>query len=268
MSNRDHHELAPETGSSDGKQVGQEEDLVEGLTAPGKPGRPFLRIALIVLVLALAMVGLYYSPVGTWLPKSFSKDEMAAAASRVQHLLDPLGVWRFPAFLVISTVLVAAGVPRTAMCFVGGAVLGFLPGLLLSQGGALMGYYGVFLFVRWGGREVVLHKWPQLQKWAGMVQAQGVMGVILIRQLPIHGTLMNLGLGLTQLRHRDFLIGTAIGLIPEAIPLALFGAGVVTGDPKATATYAVIAVLAFGAIWIGCRYMFKQMRRKASAAGK
>lgn len=268
MSNRDHHELAPEPGSSNGKQVGQEEDLAEGLVAPGKPARPLLRITLIVLVLVLAMVGLYYSPVGAWLPKSFTLDELMTAASRVRHLLDPLGIWRFPVFLVASTVLVAAGFPRTVMCFVGGAVLGFLPGLLLSQGGALVGYYAVFLFVRWGGREVVLHKWPQLQKWAGMVQAQGVMGVILIRQLPIHGSLMNLGLGLTQLRHRDFLIGTAIGLIPEAIPLALLGAGVVTGDPKDMGKYAVIAVLAFAAIWIGCRYMFKEMRRKASAAGK
>ena len=47
------------------------------------------------------------------------------------------------------------------------------------------------------------------------------------RQLPISGLITNLLLGLAPIRHLDFLVGTAIGLLPEAIPFTLVASGAV-----------------------------------------
>ena len=153
-----------------------------------------------------------------------------------------------------------AGVPRLLLCLVASMAMGFWPGLLTTYTGTLIGYYAVFLFVRWGGRGIVVHRWPQLAKWANLLKSQGIAGVILARQLPVHGTLTNLCLGLANLKHRHFLIGSAIGLIPESVPLALVGAGSVKSDFKTLSGYLAMAAVAFVVVWIGGRYVINRMK--------
>jgi uncharacterized membrane protein YdjX (TVP38/TMEM64 family) len=125
----------------------------------------------------------------------------------------------------------------------------------------------MFLFVRWGGRDVALHRWPKLGKWARLVEGQGVVGVILLRHMPVHGTLINLSLGLSHIRHWQFLVGTAIGVISEAIPATLVGAGIGKGSAGAIGKYLAIAAVAFAVLWIGATAMTRSMRERRSAAG-
>jgi len=46
-----------------------------------------------------------------------------------------------------------------------------------------------------------MHRWPKLGKWSRLVEGQGVLGIILLRHLPIHGTFINLS-GKVQLSDR------------------------------------------------------------------
>jgi uncharacterized membrane protein YdjX (TVP38/TMEM64 family) len=106
-----------------------------------------------------------------------------------------------------------------------------------------------------------------LNKWANAVHDQGVVGVLLLRQLPIHGTLINVSLGLSHVKHRHFLIGTAIGVIPELIPAVLVGTGLGQGTGKSMASYFSVGIVAFVMIWVGCTYAVRIMRRNRSEAG-
>src|ERR1041384_3719929 len=173
-------------------------------------GKFLLRLSMLGAILVGALAAVYFSPIRMWL----------ADTGRVKSALDFLGIWAYPACVFTVAILVAAGLPRLVLCAIGGMVFGFWIGLLLTYVGTLLGYYGIFLFVRWGGRDLVLHRWPRLRKWADLIQDQGITGVILIRQVPIHGMLTNLCLGLSRLKHRHFLIGPAIGVLPESIPVA------------------------------------------------
>jgi uncharacterized membrane protein YdjX (TVP38/TMEM64 family) len=143
--------------------------------------------------------------------------------------------------------------------------LGFWSGLLIAECGTVLGYYCVFLFIRWGGREWALHRWPKLQKWADGVKDQGLLGVILLRQVPIHGTLINLGLGISRIKHWHFVLGTAIGVIPESIPATLVGTGLGKGSAKMLGIYLAAAVVAFALIWLGCAWGMRAMRRNRLA---
>ncbi len=87
-------------------------------------------------------------------------------------------------------------------------------------------------------------------------------GVILARQIPIHGTLINFCLGLSRVKHRHFLIGTAIGMLPEAIPVALVGAGLVKSSLKESAGVLGLAVVAFVLLWMGSAYAFRRLRSR------
>jgi uncharacterized membrane protein YdjX (TVP38/TMEM64 family) len=147
--------------------------------------------------------------------------------------------------------LVAAGIPRLVLAAAGGAALGFWSGLLVVQIGSILGHYAVFLIVRWGGRDFVLQRWPTLSRVADFIHDRGIVGVLLARQLPLHGMLVNLGLGLSRVTHRDFLLGTAIGILPEAIPVTLAAAGLINAPAQHTARFFVVGTIVVAILWIG-----------------
>src|SRR5205823_2331853 len=138
---------------------------------------------------------------------------------------------------------------RLLLCTLLGMVLGLWPALIVGELATVLSYYSLFLFVRWGGRDWALHRWPKLRKWSEAIRDQGVVAVILIRQLPIHGTVTNVAMGLSRVKHRHFLIGTAIGVIPELIPAVLIGTGLGERSGKSMAGYLSIGAVAFGILW-------------------
>ncbi|MGA2660485.1 MAG: hypothetical protein ABSH34_23545, partial [Verrucomicrobiota bacterium] len=72
------------------------------------------------------------------------------------------------------------------------------------------------------------------------------------RQLPVPGLLVNLACALFPLRHRDFLIGTLLGQLPEAVPCTLIGAGALKGAGLIGLGVAVAVVA-----WIGLRRLLR-----------
>lgn len=214
------------------------------------------RLLLMAAVLVGAALVVHLTPIRAWL----------ADAERVRTTLTELGAWVYPVSILAVAMLVACGVPRLILCGVGGAVFGFWIGLLVTQIGSLMGHYVVFLFIRWAGRDWVLQRWPKLRKWAEMIHDQGIVGVFLVRQLPGHAMLANMCLGLSHVKHVDFLIGTLIGLLPEAIPATLIGAGLVKASLMDSAGYLVLAGVALAVIWIVCGYTIRSMRKEAASS--
>ncbi len=225
---------------------------------PARPRRKkgTKRTITLALVLVAVVTASYVLPVRAWLHN----------AEAVRHAVLSLGIWAYPATTLAIAILIAVGVPRLLLCTICGMVLGLWPGLLIGEIGTVLSYYSLFIFVRHGGREWALHRWPKLNKWAQAVHDQGAIGVILLRQLPIHGTLINVSLGLSHVKHRHFLIGTAIGVIPELIPAVLVGTGLGEGSGKSMATYMSIGIVAFVMIWIGCTYAVRIMRRNRTEA--
>jgi uncharacterized membrane protein YdjX (TVP38/TMEM64 family) len=217
------------------------------------------RAALLVLALAAVITIVYFSPLRSWL--SWLRDP-----DHRDRVVQSLGIWTYPISILCIGVLVACGMPRLLLCTIAGVMLGFWGGLLVGEIGTVLGYFAVFSFVRWGGRDWALHRWPKLHKWADLARDQGVMGIILLRQMPIHGTFTNLGLGLSRIKQRQFVIGTAIGVIPESIPATLVGTGLVKGSPKAIAGWLAIAAVVFAIIWIICGYALRKMRNTPAGA--
>ena len=238
-------------------------DVMDGKAEPMEreapaesPGRKsLLRVLLLAAVLLGGMAAVYWSPVRQWIQD----------VPRVRASISSLGIWGYPVCALAVAILVSCGIPRLVFCAVGGMILGFWWGLLVVQVGTIFGYYSVFLFVRWGGRDWVMHHFPKLRKWSDLIHEQGIVGVMLARQLPIHGTLINLCLGLSHVKHRHFVMGTAIGVIPEAVPFTLVGAGLVTGSMASAGRYLAIAAITLGLVWIACRYALRVIRKNGAS---
>jgi len=224
----------------------------EAAARPGGWHRP----ALLALLLFAALTLVYLGPIHKWLQDT----------GQLRPAIAAMGLWVYPLSTLVVALLVGCGVPRLALCGDLGLLLGFWPGLAVVQAGTLIGYYAFFLLTRWGGQGWAMRRWPGLRKWSNLIHDHGVAGVILLRQLPIHGTLVNLGLGLSSVKHRHFLLGTLVGSLPEAIPFTLAGMGLGEASRKIMTGYLAVSLLALAAIWIGCGYLLRKLRQARRTA--
>ena len=219
---------------------------------------------LIMLVLvAAAFAFVYFTPTR----KYFGNVE------GIKSWLLSLG-WVGPAaWMGIVFALVAAGMPRLLFCPIGGLAFGFWHGLLWTQLATLAGYYTLFLFVRWGGRDFVLRHWPRVKRLKEHFHGHSAaLLVFAVRQLPISGLIINFLLGLSPIRHRHFLLGTAFGILPEAIPFTLVASGVFKLTGRNTPLYIAAALgfllLVCAALWFFSRHskLLAELRDETKAA--
>jgi len=169
----------------------------------------------------------------------------------MKQFIQDCGPWAPVVFILIVAVLVAAGISRLVFHFIGGALFAFWGGMVWTCIGTLIGYSAVFFAVRqFGLRDALLRKHPAWQTLAAKLKHNTVPAVILFRQLPLPGIVTNTVLALSPIRRREFFLGTVIGLIPEAVPTTLIGAGFRKEHLGLTAAYLAGAVALFIVVWI------------------
>jgi len=184
----------------------------------------------------------------------------------LQQHIQALGVWGTLIYMLVVFVCITIGMPRLLFCVIGGVAFGFVWGMIWTQIPTLAGYYVVFLFARWGGRDFVIRHWPKLAHMHKVFHRQAVPKIIVIRQLPISGVIINLFLGLSPISHFDFLAGTAIGLLPEAIPMTAVGSSALELTAGQELAYAAGLLVLLVVVWfvftliVRSSKMFARMR--------
>ena len=209
------------------------------------PWKPLI----VLTVVAAALVLVYFTPARKYLGNIQS----------VKVWLLSLGWVGLAVWMGFVFVLVAAGMPRLLFCPIGGLAFGFWQGLLWTQVATLAGYYALFLFVRWGGQDFILRHWPRVGRLKKHFHGHSAaLLVFAVRQLPISGLIINFLLGLSPIRHRHFLLGTAFGILPEAIPFTLVASGTFKLTGQNTPLYIVAAIglllLVCASLWYFSRH--------------
>ena len=231
-----------------------ESDLQQLIEKPDASSILSIRKDLLFILIFVGIIfAAYLSPLKQYMDKAPEICEQIKATGFMAPAIFILGV----------CILVCIGVPRLLLCPLGGMAFGFFFGLMYCVIGTLVAYYTVFLFVRWGGRGFILRHSHKLNRFTKILDHGGIPAVILVRQMPVHGMVLNLMLGLSPVRHRDFLIGTAIGLFPEAIPFTLIGKGVKQGSLGKIMIYIVVAMLVLVILWLGVKLWSRRGKRYA-----
>ncbi|MGB9627390.1 MAG: TVP38/TMEM64 family protein [Thermodesulfobacteriota bacterium] len=193
----------------------------------------------------------------------------------IKKWLISLG-WKGPAvWMGIVFIMIAGGTPRLLLCPIGGLAFGFWQGLLWTQLSTLASYYALFLFVRWGGRDFILRRWSKVGRLNGYFQGHSsTLLVFTVRQIPMSGFIINLLLGLSPIRHPHFLLGSALGILPEAIPFTLVTSSTLQINSPYTPLYIAIAIGFLFLVYGGLQYFYRhsklppQLRRESLTGDK
>jgi uncharacterized membrane protein YdjX (TVP38/TMEM64 family) len=120
--------------------------------------------------------------------------------------------------------------------------------------------------LRWGGKSFVLRHYPRTAHVAHFFARGGIPAVVIVRQMPVAGFLINILLGLTHVRHRDFLAGTVLGILPEAVPATLIGSGAVLVSAPHSAAYITLAVAGLVVVWIALGWFIRHSKSETAEA--
>ncbi|MGE5339188.1 MAG: VTT domain-containing protein [Gemmatimonadota bacterium] len=216
---------------------------------PAEASAPLTRRLVTVGLLLVAFVALAaawrWTPLGDWLDLARLVEEVSGL--RQQPLAPAIVLLGYvvAGFLVVPvTVLIAATV------FVFGPWLGSFYALA----GASLSALATYGAGRALGRDIVRSlAGPRLNRLSRMLGERGILAMATVRLLPLAPySIVNLVAGATQIRTRDFLAGTMIGLSPGIAGIALFTDRIVAAiRSPGKLTLGALAVVAMSVVLVG-----------------
>jgi uncharacterized membrane protein YdjX (TVP38/TMEM64 family) len=152
-------------------------------------------------------------------------------------------------FLVIGAVLTAIGMPRQVVAFFAGYSFGLTFGLLLAVLSTVLGAALDFWYARLLGRDLIKKIFPrQIQHLDHFTRDAPFLKTLAIRLLPVGNNMLTcLVAGVSGIAAAPFLLGSALGYVPQALIFALAGNGVKV-NPELQIGIAVLLFLIFGAL--------------------
>ena len=212
------------------------------------------KLVLLVLVL-LGLVGLAlawsWSPMRDWL-------DVDGVVAAIRHAGESFGPAAAVAGLTLALVL---AVPLIFLTLVSVAAYGPLAGSVYVLAGALMSAAVSYGVGRLLGREVVERlAGPRVNQLSRRLARRGLLAVVAVRLLPVAPfAVVNMAAGASHLRLQHLLLGTAIGILPATLGVALFldqiQAALRSPTPWTWALVALTVGLIGGGAWLLRRWM-------------
>ena len=150
-------------------------------------------------------------------------------------------------YILFYTVRPLIFFPASLLTIASGLVFGPLLCILFTIIGENASANVAFSLARWLGRDLIVAGEEEnalVAKWDRRLRENGLVTVLVMRLIYLPFDLVNFSCGLTAMRHRDYAIGTFIGILPALIAFVLFR-GVVAADNRDRALTLGLAVFFF-----------------------
>jgi len=211
---------------------------------------PKLRLSLF-FGLMLAIAGAFFFVGGPSQEEAEQAIEDAGALAPVVFIV---------AYAILTILLFPGIIPAVAA----GAVFGVLAGTVLSLVGATIGAVGAFLLGRKLGRKdverVAGRRMRRLDGWIGR---RGFMAVLYARLLPVAPfNVLNYVAGVTSVGTRDYVLATAIGMVPGTFLHVALGSTL--SDPTSWEFLAAVGGLIV--LGVGAPLIDRALRRRGAGA--
>jgi uncharacterized membrane protein YdjX (TVP38/TMEM64 family) len=226
--------------------------------------RKFTRWLKVTLLVAFLAAGVYYfrfTERGREITPEFVLDNIETHGPATASLI-------YVAVYIVGTV---ALLPGTVLSFAGAVLFGPYEGTLYTWVGATIGATLAYLMARVLGRDFVERLFGgRFVAFDQRIREHGFTGLLIIRLLPLFPfNAVNFGCGLTGIRLRDYVLATAIGIVPGTFVyqflFAKFGRRILTGglrleylaDPELWLAIALFAGFVIVGKWLSKRVSSK-----------
>lgn len=180
----------------------------------------------------------------------------------VQSAIAATGAWGPVVYVVLHVLLTLVPVSKNLLSGVAGALFGLAAGIAISWVASMLSALVGFAIARRLGRQSVAEMTgPRLARAEDVMRHQGVAAVIVARLTPVLPfTIVNYAAGVSAVSLRDFLVGTAVGIVPGTVGYAALGASAGSSPAIVAASLLLGLVLFVGSLLVG-RRMARQSPR-------
>ncbi|WP_412529719.1 VTT domain-containing protein [Burkholderia lata] len=203
----------------------------------------FLALGLAVLLVAALALAWRFTPLGERVNVASLAHALATLAQRPAA----------PALLLAGYIVAATfAVPVTLLITATGLVFGAWPGVAYAAVGTMAAAAANYGIGRWLGRDAVRRlAGARANRLSEHIGRRGVLAMAVLRLLPIAPfTVVNLVAGASHIGLRDYLVGTAIGMLPGIVLTVTFAhqltAALSHPGPRAFAWLAAIGIALVG----------------------
>lgn len=179
----------------------------------------------------------------------------------VQSAVAATGVWGPVVYVALHVVLTLVPVSKNLLSGVAGALFGLAGGISIAWVAAVLSAVVGFVIARRLGREAVTElTGPRIEQAENIMRRQGVAAVVVARLTPVLPfTIVNYVAGVSAVSLRDFVLGTAIGIVPGTVGYAALGA---SSGRDAEIFFAAVAV--WVVLLVASIAMVRRMARRAA----
>lgn len=160
-------------------------------------------------------------------------------------------------FVCVGILFTGVGLPRQVLSFLGGYAFGLGLGTFLALLGTSLGCAASFYYARFLGREFIRRRFSgRIKKLDAVLRKSPFSMTLIIRFLPVgSNVLTSLVAGVSSIPAHWFILGSAVGFIPQTLIFALIGSGA-RMDPVWRTTLGVALFLVSGALgyWLYRRH--------------
>jgi phospholipase D1/2 len=232
-------------------------EFLADFSGDGPPPRSLLpallRAALVLVPVALLMLAWRYTPLaGLLKPEAF------------QTAVQAGGSWGPAVALALFLLLGFLAFPVNVLIIGTAAVFGIWPGLAYAAVGALASAAVTYAVGRRIGSAPLRSLFgPRINRIIGKANRRGVMAVTMVRLLPVAPfTLVNLVAGAMRIRFLDYMIGTALGLLPGVLLMSVLGDRLFRILERPTLAN-VLALLGVLLAWAGLTWLVQRLVSRA-----
>ncbi len=208
---------------------------------------PFLALAVAIVTALL------------WVKARFGTTfDVSALVSRMQQAAQ--SGWAVPAYGGLFFVGSFLFVPAFVFFALAGATFGMTSGFAVGFLCVNIISNTQFALGRLAGQQR-LRAFFERRQWLRALtksRSEGIWAMLLLRQLPLPFLAVNVGAGASPVRWRHFLVGNALGLLPNSLLYCFFAAQVVAGHTEhigVTALLVAVGVVTLSLLarWLGGR---------------
>ncbi len=164
------------------------------------------------------------------------------------------GAWGPVVYVALHVVVTLVPVPKNLLAGIAGVLFGLPAGIALSWVGAMLSAWVTFGLARHLGHATVEGiTGPRVDRVRRLLREQGLLAVVIARLTPVVPfTVVNYGAGVSPVSRREYLLGTAVGVLPGTVAYVAVGAS--AGRDARTIGLAVgVGVLLLLATALGAR---------------
>ncbi len=132
-------------------------------------------------------------------------------------------------YLVVAKIVAGVTfVPAAPLTLLSGALLGTFWGTVVAMIGNILGAVLAFLVARYLLRnfvkKTIFTKYPKILNYEKKLFENGFATVVFLRLVPLFPfNVLNLCLAVTEVKFKDYLFGTMVGIIPGTLAFVYFG---------------------------------------------